>query len=383
MAKSADKIRLEDLAHKYLTGTLSKEEQQEFDHWFNTTNEEPIAVPDELAEDKEAHRLTILKKIRKELDMEVPRKITLWRNIAATAAVIFVVGLTALFYSRYRQRPETGGTDLLASDIAPGKNAATLTLADGRKIVLSALKDGKLLAQAGVEIEKRADGQLIYKQKNGGTTTLKPDYNTLSTSRGEQYQVFLPDGSSVWLNAASSVKFPLSFGALKERRVYLTGEAYFEVSKDKLRPFRVVSEQQVVTVYGTHFNINSYGDEAAVKTTLLEGSVDVNGTLLKPNQQAVLAGGKINVVPVRVENVVAWKNGYFRFNGESLESIMRKVSRWYDVEVEFQDPSLKKVEFGGIITRYTTVSKVLEMLELTGEASLELRGKKIIVKNKK
>jgi transmembrane sensor len=382
MAKSADKIRLEDLAHKYLMGTLSKEEQQEFDHWFNTTNEEPIAVPDVLAEDKEAHRLAILKKIRKELDAEAPRKITLWRNIAAAAAVVFVVGLTALFYLKYQQRPEPIDTNSLASDIAPGKNAATLTLADGKKIVLSGLKDGRLLAQAGVEIEKRADGQLIYKQKDAGTT-VKPDYNTLTTSRGEQYQVFLPDGSRVWLNAASSVKFPLSFGALKERKVYLTGEAYFEVSKDKSRPFRVVSEQQVVTVYGTHFNINSYGDEATVKTTLLEGSVDVNGTLLKPNQQAVLAGGKINVIPVRVENVVAWKNGYFRFSAESLESIMRKVSRWYDVEVEFQNPSLKDVEFGGVVTRYTTISKVLEMLQLTEEASFELKGKTIIVKNKK
>jgi transmembrane sensor len=382
MAKSADKIRLEDLAHKYLMGTLSKEEQQEFDHWFNTTNEEPIAVPDVLAEDKEAHRLAILKKIRKELDAEAPRKITLWRNIAAAAAVVFVVGLTALFYLKYQQRPEPIDTNSLASDIAPGKNAATLTLADGKKIVLSGLKDGRLLAQAGVEIEKRADGQLIYKQKDAGTT-VKPDYNTLTTSRGEQYQVFLPDGSRVWLNAASSVKFPLSFGALKERKVYLTGEAYFEVSKDKSRPFRVVSEQQVVTVYGTHFNINSYGDEATVKTTLLEGSVDVNGTLLKPNQQAVLAGGKINVIPVRVENVVAWKNGYFRFSAESLESIMRKVSRWYDDEVEFQNPSLKDVEFGGVVTRYTTISKVLEMLQLTEEASFELKGKTIIVKNKK
>lgn len=382
MAKSADKIRLEDLAHKYLMGTLSREEQQEFDYWFNTTNEEPIPVPDVLAEDKETHRLAILKKIRKELDMEAPRKITLWRNIAAAVAVVFVVGLTALFYLKQHQRPEPGGSDLLASDIAPGKNAATLTLADGKKIALSALKNGELLAQAGVEIEKTADGQLIYKQKNAGTT-VKTDYNTLTTSRGEQYQVSLPDGSSVWLNAASSVKFPLSFGALKERRVYVTGEAYFEVSKDKLKPFRVVSDQQVVTVYGTHFNINSYGDEAAVKTTLLEGSVDVNGILLKPNQQGVLAGGKINVIPVRVENVVAWKNGYFRFSSESLESIMRKVSRWYDVEVEFQNPSLKKVEFGGVMTRYATISKVLEMLELTEEASFELKGKTIIVKNKK
>lgn len=382
MAKSADKIRLEDLAHKYLMGTPSKEEQQEFDHWFNTINEDPIAVPEVLAEDKEAHRLAILKKIRKELDAEAPRKITLWRNIAAAAAVVFVVGLTALFYLKYQRRAEPAATDLLASDIAPGKNAATLTLADGKKVVLSELKNGKLLAQAGVEIEKRADGQLIYKQKNVAAT-VKPDYNTLTTARGEQYQVFLPDGSKVWLNAASSVKFPLSFGALKERRVYITGEAYFEVSKDKLRPFRVVSEQQVVTVYGTHFNINSYADEAAVKTTLLEGSVDVNGTLLKPNQQAVLAGGKINVIPVRVDNVVAWKNGYFRFSEESLESIMRKVSRWYDVEVEFQNPSLKKVEFGGVMTRYTTVSKLLETLEYTREASFELKGRTIIVKDKK
>lgn len=381
MTKPVDKIRLEDLAHKYRLGTLSKEEQHEFDHWFEKISEKPIEVPHSFAADKEEHRLALLKKIRIEVDNEPSRKIALWRSIAAAVAVVLIAG-AGIFYFKHQESPVPTEGKYSVADIAPGKNAATLTFSNGKIIALSSVSNGKLQEESGVEVEKTADGQLIYKQKDIGASD-KLNYNTLTTSRGEQYQLILPDGSKVWLNAASSVKFPVSFTALKERKVYTTGEVYFEVSKNKSKPFRVVSDYQVVTVYGTHFNINSYPDEPAMRTTLLEGSVDVNGTLLKPNQQAVLSKGKINVIPALTENVVAWKNGYFRFSAESFESIMRKVSRWYDVDVEFKDPSLKNLEFGGVVTRYATVSKVLEMLELTGEASFKLRGKTIIVKNRK
>jgi uncharacterized protein YlzI (FlbEa/FlbD family) len=304
----------------------------------------------------------------------------MWRNIAAAMAIILTIGIGLLFL-RHQQTSSERTVQTMQDKTVPGKNMATLTLSGGRKLVLSNTIDEKLLKETGVEVQKAKNGQLIYKQidhKNADHLI----YNTLATSRGQQYQLILPDGSHIWLNSGSSVKFPVSFAGLKERKVFITGEVYFEVSKDQQRPFRVISEGQQVTVHGTHFNINGYQDEPESKTTLLEGSVDINGTLLKPNQQAVLGKDELKVIPVDAENVIAWKDGYFRFSNESLESIMRKVSRWYDVEVVFEDPSLKNTEFGGVMTKYTTVSKVLEMLELTGEVSFVLKGKKIVVKNK-
>lgn len=376
-----DKIRLQEIAHKYLQGKLSREDKMEFDHWFNQIPFEPIEVSPLYAKQEDAHREIILKRIKKEVKTSRPRTIKMWRNIAAAMAIIFTIGIGLLFLRHQQTRPENT-TRIMQDGTIPGKNIATLTLSSGRKLILSDAIDEDLIKETGVEVQKAANGQLIYKQidhKNIDHLT----YNTLTTSRGQQYQLILPDGSHIWLNSGSSVKFPVSFAGLKERKVFISGEVYFEVSKDQRRPFRVISEGQQVTVHGTHFNINGYQDEPESKTTLLEGSVDINGTLLKPNQQAVLGKDELKVIPVDAENVIAWKDGYFRFSDESLESIMRKVSRWYDVDVVFEDPSLKNTEFGGVMTKYTKVSKVLEMLELTGEVSFDLKGKKIIVKNKK
>jgi hypothetical protein len=380
MMGTKDKVRLQEIAHKYLQGKLSREDKMEFDHWFNQIPVEPIEVSPSYAKQEDAHRKIILKRIKKEVETSRPRTIKMWRNIAAAMAIILTIGIGLLFL-RHQQTSSERTVQTMQDKTVPGKNMATLTLSGGRKLVLSNTIDEKLLKETGVEVQKAKNGQLIYKQidhKNADHLI----YNTLATSRGQQYQLILPDGSHIWLNSGSSVKFPVSFAGLKERKVFITGEVYFEVSKDQQRPFRVISEGQQVTVHGTHFNINGYQDEPESKTTLLEGSVDINGTLLKPNQQAVLGKDELKVIPVDAENVIAWKDGYFRFSNESLESIMRKVSRWYDVEVVFEDPSLKNTEFGGVMTKYTTVSKVLEMLELTGEVSFVLKGKKIVVKNK-
>jgi len=381
MTKTTDKIKLQELAHKYLQGNLTKKEKDEFDNWFNQTTDDPIEVSALFANNEEAHRQAIFNNIKKELGPKRPRIFKLWGGIAAAVIVICAIGAGVLYLKR-DQRSLEQTAKVHKTDIPPGHNQATLTLANGKKILLSSAVNSGLLKEAGVEVQKNSKGELIYKQVGSGEST-ELEYHTLTTAKGEQYQVILPDNSHVWLNSASSIKFPINFAQSKERRVFITGEAYFEVAKDKTKPFKVVSDNQLVTVYGTHFDINSYKDEPGIKTTLLEGSVDVNGTLLKPKQQAINENGVMKVIPVDVENIIAWKNGYFRFRTETLESIMLKVSRWYDVDVEFQSPSLKTIEFGGVMTKYVNVSKVLEMLELTGEASFELKGRTIIVKNRK
>lgn len=381
MTKVTDKIRLQELANKYLQDNLTKKEKNEFDKWFNQTTEEPLEVPALYANNEEAHKQIIFNRIKEEISTKRSGIFTLWRGIAAAVFVIIAVGAGLLYFKSDKKVVEQA-VKVNKNDIAPGNSQATLTLANGKRILLSPVVNEKLLKEAGVEVQKNSKGESVYKQI-AIREVLELEYHTLSTARGEQSQVILPDNSHVWLNSASSIKFPINFAQLKERKVFITGEAYFEVAKDKTKPFKVVSDDQLVTVYGTHFNINSYKDEVGIKTTLLEGSVDVNGTLLKPKQQAINENGGIKVVPINVEDIVAWKNGYFRFKAETLESIMRKVSRWYNVDVEFRSESLKDIEFGGIMTKYVNVSKVLEKLELTGEASFEVKGRTIIIKERK
>ncbi len=305
----------------------------------------------------------------------------LWPRMAAAAAIILLIGAGIFFYGN-QSVPDIK----YANDIAPGKNTATLTLANGKKIILSDAVNGQLAEESGVRITKTAKGQIIYEIKDQQLS--KADVlNTLSTARGETYQVRLPDGSVVYLNAESSLKYPASFAANKQRRVELTGEAYFEVAKDKLHPFIVATSKQTVEVLGTHFNINSYANEPGTKTTLLEGSVLITpqatgnaGSVLKPNQQAFLNGNAIQVKQVDARTAVDWKNNEIVFNGESLEIIMRKVSRWYNVEVVYENEGLKNQPFGGEVSRFANVSEVLDVLELTGFAHFDIRGRRIIVK---
>ncbi|SMD11775.1 FecR family protein [Pedobacter nyackensis] len=381
MNEIKDKIRLQELAHKYLQGNLTREEKNEVDDWFNQTSDEPVEVPALFANDELAHKEAIFNKIKIELGPKRSGMLTLWRGIAAAVLLICTIG-AGILYFKHDQSAVEKTVKIDKNDIPPGSSGATLTLANGKRILLSSVVNTGVLKAAGVEVQKNLKGELIYKQVAVGKS-IELAYHTLTTAKGEQYQVILPDNSHVWLNSASSIKFPINFARSKERRVFITGQAYFEVAKDKTKPFKVVSDGQLVTVYGTHFDINGYKDEAGTRTTLLEGSVDVNGTLLKPKQQAINENGVLKVMPADVESIIAWKNGYFRFTGETLESVMRKVSRWYNVDVEFQSPSLKAIEFGGVMTKYVNVSKVLEKLELTGEVSFELKGRTIIIKNRK
>lgn len=310
-----------------------------------------------------------------------------WR-LAGIAAAVVLVMFSINFYRNVSKEKDTlsaasiGG---LKNDVKPGDSKAVLTLADGRTIVLDNVKSGILASQGQTAISKTADGQIVYdaSAKPLENASAPLTYNTITTPRGGQYMVVLPDGTKVWLNAASSLRFPTAFTG-KERRVELSGEAYFEVAKSGI-PFLVNSAGQQIEVLGTHFNVMAYEDEASVKTTLLEGSVKVSNLkshishLLRPGQQSSLSrDGSLKVTEVNTEEAAAWKNGYFIFANENIQSSMKKIARWYDVEIEYQG-NVKNKALWGTISRFENISEVLKMIELTGVIHLKLEERRVIV----
>lgn len=313
----------------------------------------------------------------------VRRRVIPLRKIAVAATVMGLLLLsTFLLYNRNTSK-ETANAEVdkrrFKNDVLPGGDKATLTLADGSTVVLDDARNGTLAQQGSSKVIK-VDGKLMYDPANNNSKEIV--YNTISTPNGGQYQLELPDGSLVWLNATSSIHFPTSFVG-KERRVEVTGEAYFEVAKNRDMPFIVTVNGSEVQVLGTHFNVNAYSDEDNVKTTLLEGSVKfVSGTninMLRPGQQSQLASnGLIKVVSnVDVDEVVAWKNGMFDFDNAGIETVMRQLSRWYDVEIEYKGKT--DDQFIAEMRRNIKLSDALKALELTGKVKFEIQGKKIIV----
>lgn len=318
-----------------------------------------------------------------------------WPALAGVAAAIIILLVVGIGIYKYKGEKGINNITQMA-DVAPGGNRAILTLADGRKIDLNNVKDGTLAEQTGIKIIKKADGMLVYEVNtqnvNEGSSAV--NYNTIQTPKGGQYQVNLSDGTKVWLNAASSIRYPNLFKG-KERRVEITGEAYFEVAKNPKMPFKVlINNQSAVEVLGTHFNINAYAEDATVKTTLTEGSVRVSSlkstdklpqeAILKPGQQSLInkAGGGIKVQPADLEEVLAWKNGDFVFKQQPLFQILEILSRWYSVDIEYDADGLSQQTFSGVISRSKNLSAVLEMLESTGQINFKIEGKKIKVKNK-
>lgn len=298
----------------------------------------------------------------------------LWPILTAVASIAIAIALGIWFYTSNQPIINPQSQALNKSKIIPGTNKATLTLANGKTISLSDAKTGIVIDASKVTYN---DGAEI---KNAEVLGMQ----TLSTPRGGTYQVILPDGTQVWLNAASTLSFPANFGR-DNRKVELEGEAYFEVHKDKNRPFIVKSNKQQVTVLGTHFNINTYPDEESTKTTLLEGSIKLAASgifadevILKPNQQSILKNNTITVLPVDSESAIDWKNGYFSFNKENLPAIMRKISRWYDLEIVYYG-NYTGNDFTGVVSRKKEVSEVLNLLELTGLVHFKIEGRRITV----
>jgi len=378
-----NKLYFNELLQKLDDGTITPAERTLLESWYSHYAAQSSNIMTD--EDVESSVATLRSNLQ--LDRK-PFIKKLWPRIAIASAVACVV-IGAYFFRSSFIGTDKDSTAYVAADIAPGKNGATLTLANGTKILINDALAGNIASQSGVKISKSKDGQIIYEVTDQGTS--KIEYNTLTTTRGEQTQVRLPDGSLVFLNAASSLRYPTSFAKSAQRRVGLTGEGYFEVAKSKTQPFVVATAKQEVEVLGTHFNINAYGDENAVKTTLLEGSVRVallsankSGTLvgnrriLTPGQQSVLDEKGIEVVDVDLDEAVSWQKGYFRFYDDDIATVMRKVSRWYNVEVEYSG-ELPKVGFTARITKYSSIKDVLGTLEKTKAVHFKIEGRKVIV----
>ena len=294
--------------------------------------------------------------------------IKIWLSVAAAfTAITLCVWLYAPKFSDRLQEP---GATLAVNEVAPGRNTATLSLANGKTVQLSDDKSGIVIGRNF----KYNDGSPV-----GVSVNNEPQMLTAKTPRGGTYQLILPDGSKIWLNADSKITFPSQFRG-KQRKVILEGEGYFEVAKNKAKPFIVESRGQHVEVLGTHFNINSYPDEKVIKTTLLEGSINVNGAILKPDQQAVLTrNNDIEINNVDPSEAVAWQKGYFLFDQEDIKSVMRKIARWYDVEIIYEG-NTDNIIVGGAVSRFKNVSKILEMLQETGAVKFRRVDKKVYVK---
>lgn len=382
--------RINLLAKKWLDGTLTAAERQEFEQWYAAFDDSEETLDRETPEDlgKRMYQHIIAQR------QSPPRNITRMspRRWAAAAAVLLSLSFSAYLLLRPMEKgapaitmQQTGPGE----DLEPGGNRATLMLGDGSIVSLDDMEEGALKEQQGARFIKLDSGSLAY---TSAQQTDKVSYNTLTTPRGGQFKLMLPDSSMVYLNAASSVTFLTAFPA-DERRVVVTGEAYFEVKPDRKRPFRVVTssatgEGQLIEVLGTHFNVNAYADEAAVTTSLLEGSVKIipmNGNsetetkaeVLKPGQQSLWQNGALRVQEADVFGAVAWKNGLFQFRDASLPEVMRQLSRWYDVDIVYEGEVPERT-FSGKMYRNINASQALELLKFM-KVNFRIEGKKIIV----
>ncbi|SMO72269.1 FecR family protein [Solitalea koreensis] len=389
-------VRLQLLIGKYLDRSLSGTEKDEllgyFDDpaFFSEIGERfALEYERELGESSmnELHQQHLLQRVfqYETRRQTVPiRKVKLWPRIGIAAAIAMLIVFGGLWFYRANQNDNTNQI-AYTSDVAPGKQSATLTLANGKKIRLTDATNGELAKESGVTISKTADGQLVYEIKGNSTERNKINtlVNTLATANGETYRVRLPDGSSVWLNAASSLKYPATFANLKERWVELSGEGYFEIAKDKAHPFIVKTDKQEVRVLGTHFNINAYADEKAITTTLLEGSVKLTegnkSQLLRPGEQAINAEETIKVKQVNIDAVIDWKNEEFYLDKMDFRVAMRKIARWYNLDVIYNGSVPENLEAGGWIPRSSKLSDVIKSIESTGQVHFKIEGRRLYV----
>lgn len=359
-----------ELFEKFKAGKANPDEMLLLQKWFH-----------ELGEDKpsglsESDLLEAKRSFQKHTNtLFESRPYAIWQQIASIAA-IFILTSAAIYFYKLNQadKPIEQYSKEKKYDIEPGGNKAILTLADGRRIDLNQAINGELADQSGIKVTKTTDGQIVYSVVTPGSNSPNLSYNAIETPPGGQYQIKLPDGSNVWLNSASSLRYPVRFSG-NERNVEIIGEAYFEVAPNPKMPFRVKNTFQTIEVLGTHFNVMSYTNESTINTTLVEGSVKVVGNFgnktLKPGQQSRVSSKGVELLMVDLEEVTAWKNGYFIFKSEDLQSIMRQIARWYDVDIEIHGDVAGKT-FGGRISRSRNVSEVLEVLESTGSLKFKV-----------
>jgi transmembrane sensor len=374
-----EKQELNALIKRHLDGNASDQDYLLLDSWYLSLHKDyPLEVND-------ADRIADLDEVKANLDRHIRKtQVKLWPRYAAAAAIVCVVGAAWLYFSPAKTITVSTSNQfstVMLADLPPGSYKAILLLSDGKKVKLSDNRDGNLGSQQGTQLSTSSDGVLTYKPINSASD--KSEFNQLQTPNGGNYRIILPDGTRVWLNAASTLKYPTSFSSLKERKVELSGEAYFEVSKNKLLPFRVMSRNQVIEVLGTHFNISCYPAEKVIKTTLLEGRIQINNrTMLKPGQQALFADNSIQVQEVDTETAVDWKNGKFSFNqGQDFATAMHQIERWYDVQFIYAGGKQPSMEPRGRLSKNDSLSVVLNGLGEMGKVNFRIEGRRVIVNN--
>ena len=386
-----------ELIQKYLREDLTEEEPQQLQDWqqqsegnrriFNKlTDDEYLmqAITDHYKIDSDE---VALQKMNARIDADQqPKDInthtgvkTIWLRLTVAAAILVVLATSAVYI--FRKKPhssELTQSTPATQDIAPGSYKATLTLADGRSIVLDSANAGQLAQQGSTQVLNK-DGQLVYTPAAGGSHE-NVIWNTLSTSKGQTYPLFLSDGSRVTLNSESSIRFPVSFtGDLRE--VQVTGEVFFQVAHNASKPFKVTAKGMDLQVLGTSFNVNAYDDENAVKATLVEGSIriqkGIQKKIIKPGQQAQVLVNEIKISEVDVDKIIAWKQGYFRFKEDKLSEAMKNLARWYNVEVVFEGKAAD-VKVSGDSHRSSNLSDVLKLLTAM-DISARVEGRKLIL----
>lgn len=348
--------------------TASVEELEELDQWhreYLSSMRGQLAFDDELVE---KNSQWLMQNMHDTLNKQHLLKIAYRRRnifFKIAAVLLIALGISASFI--YVKKANNKPSEILAKAkvIAPGGDKAVLTLADGRQIELDSVGKADVVLQDGAKVLKLGKGILAYKS----SASAKVTYNTLTTPKGGQYQVVLPDGSKVWLNSASSLKFPTAFVG-NERKVELKGEGYFEIVHNAAKPFFVKAETVNVKVLGTGFNIMAYSDEKTIKTTLVHGSVEVNSGIITqhivPGEQASIAKGEVefDILHPNIQEIIAWKNGEFWFNNTSIQSIMRQIARWYNVDIAYKG-NLSDVKLSGVLSKKQNVEALFNILEAT------------------
>lgn len=363
-------LDLKDLTKKFGEGTCTNEELELLENWYLQWKPERVNI-DPLRLEQ------IMGEVWDQLPVHYGAVTTVlrnWKKVVIAAAALLVLS-TGLYYSGMRFSKVHNLPLLTLDKVVPGSYKATLELANGTQINVAEAVDGLLAKQSGITITKKDNGQLIYNVT--GDPSKITEFNTIIVPKGGKYVVCLPDGTKVWLNAESTLRYPASFASLPERKVELVGEAYFEVAHLEKQPFTVHSPGQVVTDIGTKFNINAYPGNANLKTAVVEGAASVNKTVLVAGQQAVLSEKGLALVAIDSAEVLAWKNGFFQFTNEDVKTGMAQIARWYDVEVVYQDDKLSR-SFDGSFSRDSQLSSVIKILKHAG-INCKIEDRKIIV----
>jgi len=381
-----------ELYQQFLNGKCNSEELDQLFRYFGTASEAELkdiilaemekSEQEPITESEQRHLKHLQGQLTKQIFKERKSIISLWPRIAAAVSIAIAVSAAGGYFI-FHKNQTAQQISQNQNDVAPGSNKAILKMANGKQVIITGAKNGLLAQQGSTTITKTADGKLTY--ANSATNSGIMLYDTLIVPRGGQHQIKFSDGSIAFLNADSKLRIPENFEKSDRTVELISGEADFQVVHNSKSPFRVKVKGQITEDIGTEFNINAYPDETNIKTTLLAGVVKVSSksksSVLKPGQQSVVnpSSNTIRVYNVDTDEAFAWKNGKFIFSSTPLDNIMSQLSRWYDVEVVYQDDSIKQKQFSAISTRFANASQVLHNLELTGEVKFKIEGKRITV----